>query len=75
MSVGCESTEFVWLDPTLQVQDDSGVTSNFLKEGYLHVMEEKLPYKYDTSTLSRAMNLVRRLSDPTLLVSLVYNQY
>lgn len=77
MSLGQESTDFEWLDPELLTsqlssQDgDAGATSDFLKEGYLHVME-KLPAKgeeEDTTNLSRmAMKMVRKMSDPSILV-------
>lgn len=85
MSLGQESTDFEWLDPEqhssqvtqeqhssqLTQESDATATSDFLKEGYLHVME-RLPSKdeEDSSTaLTRmAMKLVRRMSDPSILV-------
>lgn len=73
MSFGFESTDFTWMDPAMAVPSEargSESPSQFLKEGYLHVME-KLPSSKNVdsaSTLGRAMSLVRRLSDPAILV-------
>lgn len=71
-SLGYETTpDFEWLDPLLHTAKltQDHIDADFLKEGYLYVME-KLAHKHDeTSTLDRAMSLVRKLSDPSLLVS------
>lgn len=73
MSYGLESTDFEWLDPLVQVPSENVFTgessSQFLKEGYLHVME-KLPKSVESasSQLGRAMSMVRKLSDPAIQV-------
>ena len=76
MAVDCSATDFEWVDPIphdVLVGDRTENTSQFLKEGYLHVME-KLPDDA-TSSLSRAVKRVRSLSDPAILVSLVCYMY
>lgn len=74
MSMGQESTDFEWLDPVLSTTLDNGAaeSSLFLKEGYLHLMEELPPKKENgpAATLSyQATNLVGRMSDPAIQVS------
>ena len=74
-SLGYETTpDFEWLDPllhTAKLTQESLIAANsdFLKEGYLYIMEKLAPKCEETSTLDRAMSLVRKLSDPSLLVS------
>lgn len=80
MSLGQESTDFEWLDaeqhppqcPHLSEKDRASTTdSDFLKEGYLHIMEQ-IPSRSEDdaqTALSRmAMKLVRRTSDPSIVV-------
>ncbi len=68
MSLGLESTDFEWLDPQVSGSMSSISSENrpgqFLKEGYLHIMEKKV----ESSQLGRAMSLVRKLSNPAILV-------
>lgn len=74
MAIDCEATDFEWVDPiahSFKIKELSAAeSSDFLKEGYLHVME-KLSYRADgsMSTLTQAMKLMRSLSDPAILVS------
>ena len=64
MARGYESKEFEWIEP-LSTPDLSNEESfHFLKEGYLHVMEDD-PKTIPQSPLARAVNtLVHRKSDP-----------
>ena len=84
MSLGQESTDFEWLDPQehifAQQNGDSAATpaasSDFLKEGYLHVMEQLPPRTDEDTPLARmAMKLVRRASDQSILVSSLLQWY
>lgn len=76
MAVDCEGKDFEWVDPTVDSirlwQDLIPATpsSDFLKEGYLHVMEKQSSSPVESmSTISRAKKLMQKLSDPALLVS------
>ena len=73
MANGIKSSEFEWLDvfpPSNPLEVES---FQFLKKGYLHVMETTSGYycnDYSSSTLNKALTLVRKLSDPSFQVSL-----